>query len=83
MSVLGTKYHSSVYEAVKAIYPEHEWHAWKFKKAPQRFWDSAANHRLYLDWAKDELQLASLSDWYNVSVKKVRFVARFTSMHAC
>lgn len=48
-------------------YPEFEWLPWKFRMAPLGFWKTKDNQRLYFDWLKDQLQLSTMDDWYNIT----------------
>jgi hypothetical protein len=56
---------------LSAIYPEHEWLPWRFRKAPQGYWDSPQNQKLFLDHVMTQLKMTSYDDWYSVPVRKV------------
>jgi hypothetical protein len=66
-------YNHSLYDGLRAIYPEHEWLPWRFKLQPAGFWESAQNRRNFLDWAMLQLKMKNLNGWYDVTLKKVRF----------
>lgn len=62
----------SVVEAVKHAFPQHAWKEWLFDKVPQKFWQSPANQKRYLEWLGVEIGLARYEDWYNVKLKVLK-----------
>jgi hypothetical protein len=62
---------------LSAVYPEYNWLPWKFDRLPRNFWNEIANHRKFLDWAANELEIKEFSDWYKIiaqvifSIKKL------------
>lgn len=57
---------------LQAVYPEHSWMPWKFKKTPDGFWTSLDNQRNYMDWLGNVLGFTTREDWYNI--KQTDFV---------
>jgi hypothetical protein len=53
------------------VYPQHTWHVWKFKKAPQNIWQKHDNRVAFVEWAAKELNIQSMDDWYNISGAQV------------
>jgi hypothetical protein len=65
-------YRSSLPGALMAIFPEHEWHPWKFTTTPMSHWDNQKNRRQYFEWLEKHLGLKSKEDWYHVSSRVLR-----------
>jgi hypothetical protein len=57
------------YNLLSTFYPQHDWLAWKFDTCPRNFWDSLSNQRKFLDWAKKQLNVKEMNDWYKVEHK--------------
>lgn len=55
-------YGGSPSAAVAAIFSEHEWLPWFFRKVPVHFYENSANLRRFLDWLKLECGLSSDAD---------------------
>jgi hypothetical protein len=58
--------------ALARAYPEHQWHGWMFKKAPQHFWNNDSNVREYVEWLEKDLGITSREQWYPVSVRTIK-----------
>jgi hypothetical protein len=66
--IMKTYYSNSFVNALRSIYPNHEWKVWKFDaKLPQRFWASMENQVAYFKDLENELGIASIDGWYTVS----------------
>ena len=52
-----------------SVYPQYNWHTWKFNKVPQGFWSSIENQKQFMNWAGSELKIKDMSDWYKISIK--------------
>jgi len=66
-------YHSSsLPRAVTELYPSHQWHPWKFTKAPRGFWQDGESRRMYLDWLGTELGFTDYEDWYRITADDFR-----------
>lgn len=48
------------------IYPEYNWHPWKFNRVYVRFWDDLHQVRKYLQYLGEKLGIKQLDDWYDV-----------------
>lgn len=57
---------------LKEVYPEHDWHPWRFSIAPKRLWsDIQTQRRFWLSLAADQ-NLPSRKDWYTYTPSDVR-----------
>ena len=54
---------------LSSIYPEYNWHPWKFSQSPRGYWDDIRNQRKFMDCVRSELNIRDMSDWYKVSYK--------------
>jgi len=63
-------YNGSLAKALRALYPEHNWQEWRFRKVPQHFWDNKQNILRYMKWVSDEIGVVSMRDWYSLSNKQ-------------
>jgi hypothetical protein len=63
---LVDEYSGSLGGLLRATYPEHEWHQWKFKQVPKGYWEVAVNRRAFLDYVGKALGVRKLEDWYNI-----------------
>src|SRR5690349_19459903 len=74
-SMLKNHYGTSIYRALRFVYPSHYWMPYKFKKAPSGAIQSAlfdTEHRKILfDWLGEQLNVNCLDDWYRVSMEQV------------
>jgi hypothetical protein len=72
-ALLNSVYNSSLVEAFQAIYPYHQWLAWKFgQNVHTGFWDKIDNQRDFLNWLGGKLQFKHMDDWYNVTWKQIK-----------
>lgn len=55
---------NSLTKALRAVYPEFEWHLWNFTRSPKRFWASLKNQRQYVDWLAEQLGIEQQEEWY-------------------
>src|SRR4051794_14645227 len=60
------RYQNSLTRALEAVYPEYEWHPWRFQHAPLHFWSDTHNHRWFFDWLGAHLEFEQRSDWYRL-----------------
>jgi hypothetical protein len=56
---------------LKIGFPAHDWQEWKFNYVGAGFWDSLDNQRRFLHWLERELNIQSLSDWYDIMAVQV------------
>jgi hypothetical protein len=47
----------NVYQMVTILYPDYDWHVWKFDHLPLEWWNNKQNQRKYLDWFSKELDI--------------------------
>ena len=64
-----------LHNALADLYPEFEWHIWKFNSVPNNYWRSEKNVKKYLKWLGKELGFKKPNDWYQVS--KEAFISNF------
>jgi hypothetical protein len=69
-------YNNSPSGLLTSVLPELGLLPWKFEKLPKNFWESPKNAKIFMDWAKIELKVNKMSDWYNVT-EKVRTNPQF------
>lgn len=62
------RYDNSNSQLLAAIYPQYHWLPWKFAKCPRSYWDNVNNHIKFMEWAKNELKIKDLEDWYKISL---------------
>jgi hypothetical protein len=72
------RYKGSPLKALEAVFPNHQWIAWKFHQVPRGYWNRKDNQRKFLDWLTKELQVNKNDDWYRISKKQIRNVAPVT-----
>jgi hypothetical protein len=61
----------STNRTLESVYPEYEWHPWKFVHTPQKFWKDPANHKRYFDWLETELGIRDKNEWYQRGLNEV------------
>jgi len=66
-------YKGSLIRAVQTIYPEHDWHVWKFlnTKMPKGWQDDRTSDLVLSDLAK-RVGITNHDDWYRVSKNDIR-----------
>lgn len=69
--LLTNYYSSSPSEALKAVFPQHNWMMWKFGQTPKGFWENSANQRDFFDWLGKQLGYKELDDRYNVTAEDI------------
>lgn len=62
----------NVFQILQDAYPEFTWLPWKLNPLPQKYWHEASNHRKYMDWVAEELEVIEQEDWYRVSIDDVK-----------
>ena len=68
---LLNRYDGSLIKALQHVYPEKEWHVWKFHQVPKNFWEVDTNVFGYLQWLSKSLGISHLDDWYSVSYEQI------------
>jgi hypothetical protein len=63
-SLLVTYYHSSLSQALTAIYSELPWDTTQFASVSENHWDDSANVREFFDNTAKALGVKTLEDWY-------------------
>ncbi len=67
--LLTSKYNSSAMLLITTIFSEYEWLPWKFKCCPLHYWDDKNNHKLFMNWVANQLNVKEMNDWYKVTGK--------------
>lgn len=65
--ILDQFYDNSLIKALESIYPEREWHPWKFQQVSKGFWDNTNNQKNYFDWLGQEMGYKTKDDWYDIT----------------
>jgi len=66
-------YYPSLYDALRTLYPEHNWVIGDTcKRIPRGHWNKHDNRRAFLDSLARKFGIASPRDWANVSVHMIR-----------
>jgi len=66
------QHNSSIFETLKAIYPEITWYPWQFKnETTPEFWKELANQKLFFDWFGEKFNLQTPEDWYEVTKDEI------------
>lgn len=69
-------YKHSIHSLLSAVYPEHNWLPWKFRKGNAGYWDDIQRQKTFLDWAATQLNVKNVNDWLKIK-KKVIFALSF------
>jgi hypothetical protein len=64
-------YNGSLLEALKHLYPQHNWDQSRFIRQPPKYWTDESNQRAALEKLGRKLGVKELDDWYSVSSEKV------------
>jgi hypothetical protein len=67
VGLLANYYANSLINALKTVYPEHEWLEWKFSKASKSFWEDEIRRKQYMSWLKRHLNYSKPEDWYKLN----------------
>jgi hypothetical protein len=69
LSFIISQYKGSLSNALKNLYPQHDWDMLKFRTLPHGYWDSEKTkqfyHRLFLKWKKQH-NIQHFRDWYRL-----------------
>ena len=57
-------HNNSIAEMFTNVFPEHEWHRWKFTAVPRTFWMEPENQLAYMEWLRRKLGFNDLDDLY-------------------
>lgn len=71
-SLIRYHYSSSLYRALQAVYPEHDWLPWKFNVVSKELWNHAEVRKKFTKHVEAELRLASPADWRHLSLQQIR-----------
>jgi hypothetical protein len=57
------QYKANFPRALSAIYPNHTWLGWKFKRIPTSFWKSTDNQKRFLEWFSQQDDIGDPNTW--------------------
>src|SRR5690606_33263791 len=60
------RYDGSLSRALQNVFPEYEWHPWRFRWVPSGYWNDMKHQRQFVDWMAKELNVTSQSQWYGM-----------------
>ena len=65
--------YSSLFNALKHIYPEKEWDIYNVRKqSPKEYWEDDKNVKEFIDKFEQKMNIQSHNDWYRISVKQIQ-----------
>lgn len=64
---LDRLYGGSLTAALKAVYPQHPWAFWRFKKASSGHWKDKTNQREFLDHVRKQMGLKTVEQLYTIT----------------
>lgn len=70
-TVLVNHFGGSLMEALKFVYPAHQWHPWRRDTVPKSFWTKKENVHQFLEWLGNQVGIQKLEDWYSVTKNQV------------
>jgi hypothetical protein len=57
----------NIYDILKKIYPDFDWHIWMFDYSPIRLWQDESTKKSYFEWLKSYFNIGNdPAEWYNV-----------------
>src|SRR5690606_12641352 len=65
------KKYGSLYDALKKLYPNHNWDPIRFSRVPQGYWTDVNTQRLALEKLGKQLGVKTLDDWYKMEAVNV------------
>eukprot|EP01122_Echinamoeba_exundans_P005105 TRINITY_DN15281_c0_g1_i1.p1 TRINITY_DN15281_c0_g1~~TRINITY_DN15281_c0_g1_i1.p1 ORF type:complete len:579 (-),score=58.97 TRINITY_DN15281_c0_g1_i1:528-2264(-) len=74
-SLLMRYYKGSLPHTLKSVYPEHEWHWWKFRQVSARYWSVKENQREFVDWVARQVpdfDPSKPSTWIALDAEKMK-----------
>ena len=67
------RYYSSIYEALKSIYPEYEWNAIELRsRVPNFYWDNTDNIIEFIESLREKFKVLTDDDWYRISNEQIQ-----------
>lgn len=68
-SGLLEKYSFSPSQLITTVYSDLGLLPWKFVNTPRNYWNNNKNVKRFIEWAKGELNIKDMNDWYSVTAK--------------
>ena len=65
--MLLSKYHDSMYELLRNIFPQHTWHEWRLGGS----WGNMNIQRKFMEWLGTRLGIKKMDDWYELTTEKI------------
>lgn len=66
-SLVVGHYRGSVLAAARELYPDYDWHEWRFRGRPKGLWRRRAIRVRFMAWLGQQLGIHRRSDWYRVT----------------
>lgn len=82
-AVFNRYYNGCLYHALKTVYKETDWHAWRFAQVPKGFWLDESNASKYVNWLTSTLEINSPEQWYNVGRTQIAALKGTLLMRKC
>lgn len=70
--LLAMQYKSSLFAALKSVYPHFKWLPWKFSQVPIGYWEHIENHRKFANWLLQFLESKKIEDISMIKVSDIR-----------
>jgi hypothetical protein len=84
LSFIGNYYNSSLYNALKTLYPQHNWDPLRFSRVSRGYWTENAQRAALERVGREQFGVKELDDWYSVPATSVRhelsFVQKYGSL---
>lgn len=70
--MLASYYSNSSANAIRCIYPHHEWLDWQFADSDPDHWNDPRQRRRFFQWLGTKLSFTSMEDWYLLNIEQAR-----------
>jgi hypothetical protein len=65
-------YNNSPSKLLQSIYPNHEWHIWKFEALPKEYQVKKEEFTPFMDWMSSKLKIKHPDEWYQISSTQLK-----------
>jgi len=69
--LLQGRYRDSPFRAIMSIYPEYNWHDWKFAHVPTGYWRNVSHQTAFIRYMADKYEISQPSEWKRVTYQAV------------
>jgi hypothetical protein len=67
LQTLFDAYGNSMGTLLSNLFPEYNWHLWRFGSVPKGYWNDVENQRSFMDWFGNKIGMKKYDDWLNIS----------------